>query len=167
MQQPVRHSYVRQRVSGRVTASMTRLSARSPPRLSRCRVCSPLKASRSATPAREPSAASLRIRRVLTDNGSCYRFWVFAAALAGSRSTHKRTRPYRPQTNGKVEPYHRTMATEWLYAHAWTSNDTTRPRAGSTTTTTNDLAAHSEPGHQSVDAPNQLSLTSLHRTPDM
>ncbi|MFV0374508.1 IS481 family transposase [Microbacterium sp.] len=67
-----------------------------------------------------------RIRRVLTDNGSCYRSWVFAAALAASNSRHKRTRPYRPQTNGKVERYHRTMATEWLYARAWTSNDERR-----------------------------------------
>jgi len=67
-----------------------------------------------------------RIRRVLTDNGSCYRSWAFAAALAGSKSRHKRTRPYRPQTNGKVERYHRTMATEWLYARAWISNEQRR-----------------------------------------
>ena len=46
-----------------------------------------------------------RIRRVLTDNGSCYRSRVFAAALWASRSKHKRTRPYRPQTNGKVCEY--------------------------------------------------------------
>lgn len=46
-----------------------------------------------------------------------------AEALAASKSRHKRTRPYRPQTNGKVERYHRAMATEWLYAKAWTSND--------------------------------------------
>jgi transposase InsO family protein len=67
-----------------------------------------------------------RIRRVLTDNGSCYRSWAFAAALAGSKTRHKRTRPYRPQTNGKVERYHRTMATEWLYARPWTSNEQRR-----------------------------------------
>lgn len=48
---------------------------------------------------------------------------AFAAALATSRTRHERTRPYRPQTNGKVERYHRTMATEWLYARAWASND--------------------------------------------
>ena len=59
-----------------------------------------------------------RIRRVLTDNGSCYRSWAFAAALAASRTRHKRTRPYRPQTNGKVERYHRTLAREWAYARA-------------------------------------------------
>src|SRR5699024_8840358 len=63
-----------------------------------------------------------RIRRVVTDNGFCYRSWAFAAALAASKTRHKRTRPYWPQTNGKVERYHRTMATEWLYSRSWTSN---------------------------------------------
>jgi transposase InsO family protein len=63
-----------------------------------------------------------RIRRVLTDNGSCYRAFAFAAALALSKTRHKRTRPYRPQTNGKVERYHRTLAREWAYRQAWTSN---------------------------------------------
>ena len=63
-----------------------------------------------------------RIRRVLTDNGSCYRSFVFAAALATTRTRHKRTRPYRPQTNGKVERFHRTLAREWAYNRAWTSN---------------------------------------------
>jgi transposase InsO family protein len=63
-----------------------------------------------------------RIRRVLSDNGACYRSFVFAAALARSKTRHKRTRPYRPQTNGKVERYHRTLAREWAYSQAWTSN---------------------------------------------
>ncbi len=64
-----------------------------------------------------------RIRRVLTDNGACYRSRVFALALSHSRTRHKRTRPYRPQTNGKVERYHRTLAREWAYTQAWSSND--------------------------------------------
>ena len=41
------------------------------------------------------------VLRVLTDNGSAYRSKVFGEALGSI--THKRTRPYRPQTNGKVE----------------------------------------------------------------
>ena len=53
-----------------------------------------------------------RIRRVLTDNGACYRARVFAAVLVASRTRHKRTRPYRPQTNGKVERFHRTLVRE-------------------------------------------------------
>lgn len=64
-----------------------------------------------------------KIQRVLTDNGACYRSLVFAAALSRSKTRHKRTRPYRPQTNGKVERYHRTLATEWAYQQAWNSND--------------------------------------------
>src|SRR5699024_9444155 len=64
-----------------------------------------------------------KITRVLTDNGSCYRSLDFATALASTRTRHKRTRPYRPQTNGKVERYHRTMATEWIYVQTWESNE--------------------------------------------
>ena len=39
-----------------------------------------------------------------------------------TRTKHKWTRPYRPQTNGKVERYHRTLAREWAYQRAWSSN---------------------------------------------
>lgn len=63
-----------------------------------------------------------KIHRVLTDNGSCYRSLLFSAALAKSRTKHKWTRPYRPQTNGKVERYQRTLAREWAYQKAWSSN---------------------------------------------
>ena len=61
-----------------------------------------------------------KIRRVLTDNGSCYRSRIFNLALG--RTRHKFTRPYRPQTNGKVERFNRTLAREWAYTQAWTSN---------------------------------------------
>lgn len=60
------------------------------------------------------------VKRVLTDNGSCYRSTIFAQSL-GESITHKRTRPYRPQTNGKVERFNRTLASEWAYAQAYTS----------------------------------------------
>jgi len=63
-----------------------------------------------------------KIRRVLTDNGSCYRSLLFNAALAKTRTRHKWTRPYRPQTNGKVERYQRTLSHEWAYSRAWSSN---------------------------------------------
>ncbi len=46
----------------------------------------------------------ITITRVLTDNGACYRSRDFTTAL-GPNITHKRTRPYRPQTNGKVERF--------------------------------------------------------------
>ena len=67
------------------------------------------------------AAAGVTVTAVLTDNGSCYRSRAFARALG--EVTHRRTRPYRPQTNGKVERSNRTLATEWAYAQAYTSDD--------------------------------------------
>lgn len=60
------------------------------------------------------------VRSVLTDNGSCYRSHTFRDALCGIE--HRRTRPYRPQTNGKVERFHRTLADEWAYTRLYTSD---------------------------------------------
>jgi transposase InsO family protein len=67
------------------------------------------------------AAAGITIQRVLTDNGSCYRSRDWATACTDLKIIHKRTRPYRPQTNGKVERYHRTLADEWAYARPYTS----------------------------------------------
>jgi transposase InsO family protein len=67
------------------------------------------------------AAAGITIERVLSDNGSCYVSRTWAAACAGLGITHKRTRPRRPQTNGKVERYHRTLADEWAYARPYTT----------------------------------------------
>ncbi len=66
------------------------------------------------------ASCGITVRRVLTDNGSCYRSKAFAAAL-GLDVTHKRTRPYRPQTNGKVERFNRTLLEEWAYARPYLS----------------------------------------------
>ena len=60
--------------------------------------------------------AGITVQRVLTDNGSCYRSRDWRVALAAAGITHKRTRPYRPQTNGKVERLNRTLLDEWAYA---------------------------------------------------
>lgn len=63
----------------------------------------------------------ITVKAVMTDNGPCYRSQVFAAAL-GNQVIHKRTRPYRPQTNGKVERFNRTLVDEWAYAHVYSSD---------------------------------------------
>ena len=71
------------------------------------------------------------IRRCLTDNGSCYRSRAWADALAATRTTHKRTRPYTPRTNGKVERYNATMSREWLRRRPYDSEaDRTGALAG-------------------------------------
>jgi transposase InsO family protein len=63
----------------------------------------------------------ITVKRVLTDNGSCYKSRLWAQALADAAITHKRTRPYRPQTNGKVERFNRTLLDEWAYARPYRS----------------------------------------------
>lgn len=65
------------------------------------------------------NSCGISVQRVLTDNGSPYRSHLFAQTLGDI--THKRTRPYRPQTNGKVERFNRTLEQEWAYAQAYTS----------------------------------------------
>lgn len=64
----------------------------------------------------------VRVRRVLTDNGTGYRSRVFAAACRARRLVHRRTRPYTPRTNGKAERFIRTMLHEWAYGPAFHSS---------------------------------------------
>jgi transposase InsO family protein len=65
-----------------------------------------------------------RIERVLTDNAWAYRKGLaWKAALTELGATGKLTRAYRPQTNGKVERFHRTLADEWAYLRPYSSND--------------------------------------------
>jgi transposase InsO family protein len=66
-------------------------------------------------------AAGLGCDEVLTDNGACYRSRLWAQACADTGTKHRRTRPRRPETNGKVERYHRILLEEWAYIRPWTS----------------------------------------------
>ena len=64
----------------------------------------------------------IEVERVLSDNGACYRskLHAFCCRLAGIR--HLRTRPYRPQTNGKAERFIRTMLGGWAYGAIYRSS---------------------------------------------
>ncbi len=55
------------------------------------------------------------VERVLSDNGSCYKAHLWRDTCAELGITMKKTRPYRPQTNGKIERFHRTMAEGWAF----------------------------------------------------
>ena len=61
------------------------------------------------------------VERVLSDNGSAYKSHAWRDACIELGITHKRTRPYRPQTNGKIERFHRTLADGWAYTRFYTS----------------------------------------------
>jgi transposase InsO family protein len=67
------------------------------------------------------AAHGITVRAVLTDNGSCYRSKLWAKTLAAGTIKHRRTRPYRPQTNGKVERFNRTLLEEWAYGREYRS----------------------------------------------
>ena len=97
------------------------------------------------------------VERVLSDNGSAYRSFAWRDACAQLGVRPKRTRPYRPQTNGKIERFHRTLADGWAYARHYNSESARRERTPS-------LAAHLQspqaphrdrrpPTHQQIDQP--------------
>jgi transposase InsO family protein len=68
----------------------------------------------------------VRVERVLTDNGGCYRSFLWRDTCAELGITAKRTRPYRPQTNGKIERFHRTMADGWAFKKLYSSENARR-----------------------------------------
>jgi transposase InsO family protein len=61
----------------------------------------------------------IRVARLLTDNGSCYRAKRFRRACERLGIKHSFTRAYRPQTNGKAERFIKTALTEWAYARTY------------------------------------------------
>ena len=64
----------------------------------------------------------IRIERVLSDNGSGYRSHLHALACRALGIRHLRTRPYRPQTNGKAERFIRTLLAGWAYGAIYGSS---------------------------------------------
>ncbi|KLU09012.1 IS481 family transposase [Kocuria sp. SM24M-10] len=67
------------------------------------------------------AARGITTQRVLSDNGSAYVSHRWRETCAELKIRHTRTRPRRPQTNGKIERFHRTLADGWGYARCYTS----------------------------------------------
>lgn len=65
------------------------------------------------------AAHNITVAEVLTDNGGCYRSRLFSEQVG--QIAHRFCRPYRPQTNGKVERFNRTMLEEWAYVRPYSS----------------------------------------------
>ena len=64
----------------------------------------------------------IKIRSLLTDNGSSYRSQLFRKACHELALKHHRTKPYTPRTNGKAERFIQTALREWAYAKHWTDS---------------------------------------------
>jgi transposase InsO family protein len=71
-------------------------------------------------------AYGIRVERVMTDNGSCYRALIHALACKALRIQHLRTRPYRPRTNGKAERFIRTLLAGWAYGAIYRNSEERR-----------------------------------------
>jgi len=71
-------------------------------------------------------ARGVTVERVLSDNGSAYRSHAWRDACTELRIRPKKTRPYRPQTNGKIERFHRTLADGWAFSRHYNSESARR-----------------------------------------
>ena len=68
------------------------------------------------------AAHGVRIKRLLTDNGSAYRSKLFNKICQALGIKHTYTRPYTPQTNGKAERFIQTCLREWAYGRVWSNS---------------------------------------------
>lgn len=64
----------------------------------------------------------VRVERILTDNGKNYTSHAFQDVAVAHAIRLKRTRPYRPQTNGKAEAFNKILQAEWAYCRLYTTN---------------------------------------------
>jgi len=90
----------------------------------------------------------IRVERVLTDNGSAYVSALHALACRNLGIRHSRTRPYRPQTNGKAERFIRTLTAGWAYAAIYGSSQERTAALDSWLWHYNHRRRHSALGHQ-------------------
>ncbi len=65
----------------------------------------------------------IKVERVMTDNGSCYKSFAFRDTCKALALRHIRTKPYTPKTNGKAERFIKTALNEWAYARAYHTSD--------------------------------------------
>ena len=89
-----------------------------------------------------------RIDRVMTDNAFAYTSHAFGTTLDTIGATHSRIRPYRPQTNGKVERFHQTLAKGWAYKQPYETNQQRRDALTGFLKAYNRTRPHSELGGQ-------------------
>jgi transposase InsO family protein len=71
---------------------------------------------------------NISVETVQTDNGACYKAHAFAAVVEATGAQHRRLPPRRPQWNGKVERFNRTLLDEWAYVRVYRS-EPSRTRA--------------------------------------
>jgi transposase InsO family protein len=90
----------------------------------------------------------IRVERVLTDNGSAYQSVIHAIACRRLGIRHLRTRPYRPQTNGKAERFIRTLLTGWAYGAIYRSSQEHTAALDGWLRHYNHRRRHSALGHQ-------------------
>jgi transposase InsO family protein len=65
------------------------------------------------------ASLGIKVERVMSDNGSCYKSFAFRRACKRFGLRHIRTKPYTPRTNGKAERFIQTSLREWAYAQAY------------------------------------------------
>ena len=65
----------------------------------------------------------ITIRRVYSDNGSCYRHWLYRKLMNELHLKQRFTRPYTPRTNGKAERFIQTALREWAYARSYQNSN--------------------------------------------
>jgi transposase InsO family protein len=90
----------------------------------------------------------VRVERILSDNGSCYRSTIHALACRRLGIRHLRTRPYRPQTNGKAERFIRTLLAGWAYGAIYRSSQERTAALDGWLWHYNHRRRHSALGHQ-------------------
>jgi transposase InsO family protein len=103
-------------------------------------------------------AHGIRVLRVITDNGSCYRSNEWLQEVVAGGATPRFTRPYRPQTNGKVERFNRTLLEEWAYVRTYRSEAARRRQLDNWLHTYNHHRCHTAlGGHPPISRVNNLT----------